>query len=126
MELYPKRIEDARMYKKIELVIAKEDFLPKAMHMFGSQYDPSKGNEASQYFTFENRVVNNQLDKIKDALGQFVKPKLPSLKWKRVERRPPGNTQAAAPPQYRQGAQQTNQVRQASGQTQSGQPQRRQ
>ena len=100
LELYPKRIEDARMYKKIELVIAKEDFLPKAMHMFGSQYDPSKGNEASQYFTFENRQVNNQLHKFTDFVGGFVSPRLPGLKWKRVKRQL-GQNQAAAPPELK-------------------------
>ena len=100
LELYPKRIEDARMYSKIELVIAKEDFLPKAMHMFGPQYDPSQGNEASQYFTFENRQVNSQLARLTDFLGGFVSPRLPGLKWKRVERKL-GQNQAAAPPELK-------------------------
>lgn len=118
LELYPKRAQDARIYSKIELVIAKEDFLPKAMHMYDAQY--KKGNEKSKYFTFENRVVNNQWDKFKDALGQFVNPKLPGPNWKRVARQAPGNSQASAPPQYQGGA--GNQVRQASGQTQNGPP----
>ncbi|MDG1875067.1 MAG: hypothetical protein P8J27_14235 [Mariniblastus sp.] len=98
LELYPKRIQDARVYSKIELVIAKEDFLPKAMHMYDAQYNPAKGNEASKYFTFESRQVNNQLDKFKDALGLFVRPKLPDPTWKRVEFNQIQN-QAATPPQ---------------------------
>lgn len=125
LELFPKRVQDARIYSKIELVIAKEDFLPKAMHMYDPQYDPKKGNESSRYFTFENRQVNSQLDKFKDSLGLFVKPKLPGLNWKRVQMRPTGNNQAAAPPQLRQQGGPTNQVRQATGQSQA-QPQRRQ
>ena len=100
LELYPKRIEDSRLYSKIELVIAKEDFLPKALHKYGPQYDPTKGNEASEYFTFESREVNNQLDRFSDFVGFFVKPRLPGLNWKRVELRP-GGTQAAAPPELR-------------------------
>ena len=92
------------------------------MHMYDAGYDPKKGNEKSKYFTFENRVVNNQLDKFKDAIGMFVKPKKPNAQWRVVERQAPGNSQAAAPPQYQQGAQ-TNQVRQATGQPQNGQPQ---
>ena len=98
MELFPKRIEDSRMYSKIELVIAKDDFLPKAMHMFSPQYDPAKGNESSQYFTFENRQVNNQLDKLNDFFRVFVSPRLPGLGWKRVARRV-GSNQATAPPE---------------------------
>ena len=100
LELFPKRIEDSRMYSKIELVIAKEDFLPKALHMFGPLYDPTKGNEASEYYTFENREVNSQLIKLTDFLGFFVKPRLPGLNWKRVELRA-GQNQAAAPPELR-------------------------
>ncbi len=100
LELYPKRIEDSRMYSKIELIIAKEDFLPKAMHMFNPLYDPAKGNEASRYFTFENRRVNNELDKLADFMKRFVSPRLPGLAWKRVKR-DVGSNQAAAPPELK-------------------------
>ena len=123
LELYPKRAQDARIYSKIELVIAKEDFLPKAMHMYDAQYDLKGGNEKSRYFTFENRVVNNQLDKLKDAIGQFVKPKLP-IGWKRSRMSAPSSNQVAAPPQLRQNGAQAD-PRQATGQ-QNGQPMRRQ
>ncbi len=68
------------------------------MHMYDAQYNPAKGNEASKYFTFESRQVNNQLDKFKDALGLFVRPKLPDPTWKRVEFNQIQN-QAATPPQ---------------------------
>ena len=100
LELYPKRIQDSRLYSKIELIIAKEDFLPKAMHMYDPQYDPAKGNEISRYFTFENRKVNNQLHKFADWAGRFVQPRLPGINWKRVQLRS-GQNQAAAPPELR-------------------------
>ena len=100
LELFPKRVQDARIYSKIELVISQQDFLPKAMHMYDPLYDPKKGNEASRYFTFENREVNSQLLKWKDAMGMFVRPKLPGLGWTRVERKA-GQNQAAAPPELR-------------------------
>ena len=38
LELYPKRIQDARTYSKIELVIARKDFLPSAMHLYSANY----------------------------------------------------------------------------------------
>ena len=83
LEMFPKRIDDARTYSKLEVIIAREDFLPKAMHLYSPQYDPSKGNEASQYFMFENREVNSQLAKFQDFFGAFVRPRVP-LGWKKV------------------------------------------
>ena len=67
--------------------------------MFSPQYG-TNGNESSQYFTFENRQVNNQLNNFKDFLGIFVTPRLPGLNWKRVARQV-GQNQAAAPPELR-------------------------
>lgn len=84
LELFPKQIKDARNYSKIEVIIAKEDFLPKAMHLYSAGYDPSKGNETSRYFLFENREVNSQLHKFIDFFGGFVRPTLP-FGWKRVD-----------------------------------------
>jgi TIGR03009 family protein len=97
LELYPKRASDARNYSKIEVIIAKEDFLPKAMHMYSAQYDPSKGNETSRYFAFENREVNNQLDKLGDFFGAFIRPRLPITGgWKRVDTQASSNQRQAA------------------------------
>lgn len=94
---YPKRIKDARLYSKVEIILAKEDFLPKAMHMYTPQYDPKTGNEESYYFTFENREVNGQLTQIQDFFGSFIKPRLPLTGgWKKVVNQPTQN-QAAVP-----------------------------
>ena len=83
LELYPKQIKDARIYSKIEIVIAREGFLPKAMHLYSAGYDPKRGNESSRYFLFENREVNSQLAKISDFFNVFVQPRLP-IGWERV------------------------------------------
>ncbi len=84
LELFPKQTKDARNYSKIEVIIAKEDFLPKAMHLYSAGYDPSKGNENSRYFLFENREVNSQLAKFQDFFGGFVRPRVP-FGWERVD-----------------------------------------
>ena len=95
---YPKRIKDARLYSKVEIILSKEDFLPKAMHMYTPQYDPRKGNEESYYFTFENRQVNSQLDKLLDFNRGFIKPRMPAFGgWKKVVLTPGKQNQAAAP-----------------------------
>jgi len=96
LELFPKRASDARNYSKLEVIIAKEDFLPKAMHMYSAQYDPSSGNETSRYFSFENREVNSQLTKLSDFFGAFIRPRLP-IGWKRVDTQAGQQRQAASP-----------------------------
>lgn len=86
LEIYPKRIEDARTYSKIEVVIANEDWLPKAIHLYSPQYDPSNGNYSSRYFLFENREVNGRLAKLTDWMGSFIKPQLPLFGgWKTIK-----------------------------------------
>lgn len=101
LEITPKRIEDARNYKRIEIILAKQDFLPKAMHLYLPQYDPSNGNYDSRYFLFEDRQANGQLDKITDWLGNFIKPRLPLFGgWKTVKGQM-GQEQAAVPPSLR-------------------------
>lgn len=107
LEIHPKRIEDSRIYSRIEVIIAKEDFLPKAMHLYSSQYDPAKGNFASRYFLFENRQVNRQLDTLNDWLGSFIKPRLPLFGgWKKVSGKM-GQKQAAVPPTMQSPGKQT-------------------
>ena len=87
LEAYPKRIDDARNYSKIEIIIAEEDFLPKAMHLYSPQYDPANNNFGSRYFAFGNRRVNDGRSKIQDFLGIFVRPQTPITGgWKRVTR----------------------------------------
>lgn len=89
LEAYPKRIEDARLYSKIEVIIAANDFLPEGMHVYSPQYDPKQNNMESRYFAFENRQINSQLSIFKDFLGQFVRPSTPIVGgWKRVKRQP--------------------------------------
>ncbi len=89
LEAYPKRIEDARLYSKIEVIISQKDFLPEGMHVYSPHYDPKKNNFESRYFAFENRQINGQLSAFKDFFGHFVRPQTPVLQgWKRVKRTP--------------------------------------
>lgn len=82
LEAFPKKADDAQNYKKIEIVIAEADFLPKAMHMYGAQYDPKKGNFASVQFEFDNRKAN--AISLKDF---FTRPQKP-MGWERVQVQP--------------------------------------
>jgi len=42
LEAYPKRIEDARIYKKLEIVISADDFLPSSLVKYEPNYDAVK------------------------------------------------------------------------------------
>lgn len=85
LQVIPKRLEDARTYSKVELVIARQDFLPKSMILFSANYDP-KENPVSQAYVFENRKINGQLADLQNFLGIFIKPKLP-FGWERTEQK---------------------------------------
>ena len=110
LEAWPKRREDAQTYQKIELVIAKEDFLPKSLHIYAPNYDPVK-NPVSRAFEFQNRKINSNWSNIQNALGWFVRPTTP-IGWKRVDRNafqsqpqqmpPEGLIRPAAAPNERQ------------------------
>jgi TIGR03009 family protein len=85
LQVIPKRLEDARTYSRVEIIIARQDFLPKSMIIFSANYDP-KTEPVSQAYVFENRKINGQLAALQDFLRVFVKPKLP-MGWSRVEQK---------------------------------------
>ncbi|MEM7455069.1 MAG: hypothetical protein AAF456_12030 [Planctomycetota bacterium] len=82
LEAWPKRIEDARNYKKLEVVISRNDFLPASLHIFAQNYDEQR-NPVSRVFKFDNRVVNDFGSGVQDFLGHFVRPRVP-LGWRLV------------------------------------------
>ena len=87
LEAWPKRADDAQNYKKVEIILSMEPFLPKAIHMYLPQYNPKKNNYSSVYIAFSEQQVNNRLARIQDWWGNFVRPKLPTFEtgWKRID-----------------------------------------
>ena len=86
LEAHPKRVADARVYKKLEIIISRDDFLPSSLVMYLSNYDPVK-NPVSRSFEFTNRKVNSHLDAILDFFSNFRRPPTP-IGWKRVDIKP--------------------------------------
>ena len=84
LEAWPKRIDDARNYKKLEIVLARKDFLPKSLHVYATNYD-EVNNPMSRAFEFGNRKINSQLTALQQFLRIFVRPQTP-IGWKRVNR----------------------------------------
>lgn len=86
LEAFPKKIEDARNYKKLELVLSRDElFLPIMMHIYAPNYNPKENNLTSRVFEFKNRQVNGGLAAVKNFLGFFVRPRLP-MGFERVKR----------------------------------------
>ena len=83
LEAFPKRVEDARIYKKLEIIISADDFLPSSLVMYASNYDP-KTNPSKQTFEFTNRKINSHLEAIQDFFTKFGRPPTP-IGFKRVD-----------------------------------------
>lgn len=83
LEAYPKRIEDARIYKKLEIILARDDCLPNSLVMYAPNYQATN-NPTKQSFEFANRKVNSHLDALKDFFTLFRRPPT-QIGWKRVD-----------------------------------------
>ena len=83
LDIYPKRINDAQMYSKVELILSADDFMPLAIHMYAPNYNPSKNNYSSRYFLFQNRKVNGAFAAMRGWMNRFVEPTVPAT-WRKV------------------------------------------
>ena len=83
LDIYPKRINDAQMYSKVELILSKDDFMPLAIHMYDPNYNPAKNNYSSRYFFFQNRQINGTVAVLQGWMNRFVEVSVP-LTWRKV------------------------------------------
>ncbi len=97
LEIYPKRISDAQDYQKIHLVIAREDMLPRSIHIFAPNYNEVT-NPASRHIEFANRRINSQIPAIATFLNLFIRPRTP-FGWELVDRDIPRVGEAEPSPQ---------------------------
>ncbi len=96
LEATPKKIEDARNYLKVEVILDEKDFLPKFLTVYENNHDPARGKTRKTSFEFSKREYNwNGLkDNILNWKNKFYRPKTPSG-WKLVK--DPGQRSAAIP-----------------------------
>lgn len=96
LEAWPKRREDAANFKKVEVIIDEKDFLPKAIQIFATNYDPRK-NQSRTAFTFENRETKDSNFNLNIFKRAFHEPKTPKG-WTAevVKYQPPQDPRAAA------------------------------
>lgn len=85
LDIYPKRINDAQLYSKVELILSAADFMPLAIHMYSPNYNPAKNNYSSRYFLFQNRKVNGAFTAVRDWAKMFIEPTVPAT-WRKVDR----------------------------------------
>ena len=84
LDIYPKRINDAQTYSKVELILSADDFMPLAIHMYAPNYNPAKNNYSSRYFIFQNRQVNGRWSLLQGWLNRFVEVSVPPT-WRKVD-----------------------------------------
>lgn len=83
LEAVPKTHVDAGNFKKVEVIIAREDYLPKAIQIYPVTYD-ARENPAKTVFMFENREINfTDLNDLNLFRRQFFNPATP-LGWQKV------------------------------------------
>lgn len=88
LEAWPKLRSDAQSYKRLEVIIDEESYLPIALQVFAVNYD-EKSNPARTVYMFDNRQVNpfiNQLNQLNVFHRDFFNPAVPSG-WKKVIQR---------------------------------------
>ena len=100
LDIYPKRVNDAQSYSKVELILSADDFMPLAIHMYAPNYNPAKNNYSSRYFIFQNRQVNGKWALLQGWANRFVEVNVP-LTWRKVDSLAPQGQSAKRPAQQR-------------------------
>lgn len=86
LEAVPKKIDDARNYKKLQLVLSRDElFLPIMMQIYAPNYNPKENNMTSRVFEFKNRQKNSKLFRVQTFFNRFVRPTTP-VGFERVKR----------------------------------------
>jgi TIGR03009 family protein len=100
LECWPKRINDAQAYSKVEIILSRQPFLPVSIHMYAPNYD-QKTNPQKMVFQFEERQINGALDNLADFMQNFINPRTP-FGWDRVPRELMQEPEETGPPRVGQ------------------------
>jgi len=82
IEARPKTRGDAANFQRVTVILDEKEFLPMAMQIFPPGWN-GRQNWTRQTYRFDDRKVNDPLQRGQDWLGQFISPQLPRG-WKRV------------------------------------------
>ena len=86
LEAVPKRQADAANLKRVEIIIGKQDFLPKAIQLYPANYDP-RTNPSRTVYQFEKPETNfRDLNDLNILRRKFFNPATPPGWEKIVER----------------------------------------
>jgi TIGR03009 family protein len=78
---YPRYQADAANYRYVEIIMGRKDFMPRAIQMYGTAFDPQQGNEDRVVFSLENVSFNGRFDN--NLFRDFVEPDAP-LGYKKI------------------------------------------
>jgi len=88
LDVFPRHQQDAANYRRVELILDREEFLPAAVQI----YLPNDKSRTVYIFKLEEASVNSTVDSL---LQFFVQPRTP-LGWKKVyQKAPPVDGNAA-------------------------------
>ena len=82
LEAWPKRKSDAQAYLKVEIILSRDPFLPKSIHIYAPNYHETR-HPAKMVFEFEHRQINGNLAMVLNFADFFVRPALP-FGWERT------------------------------------------
>jgi TIGR03009 family protein len=100
LQAYPRYQADAANYRYVEIIMGRKDFMPRAIQMFGTAFDPQQGNEDRVAFSFDNVSFNGRLDNV---FRDFVGPDVP-FGYKKIVLPTVGQPAAAGAPPQRENA----------------------
>jgi TIGR03009 family protein len=100
LQAFPRYQSDAANFRYVEIIMGRKDFMPRAIQMFGTAYNPREGNEDRVVFSFENVSFNGRLDNV---FRDFVGPDVP-FGYKKIVRPAVGQPAAVNPAPPRQNA----------------------
>jgi TIGR03009 family protein len=100
LQAYPRYQSDAANYRYVEIIMGRQDFMPRAIQMFGTAYNPKEGNEDRVVFSFDNVSFNGRFDNV---FTDFVGPDVP-FHYKKIVRPAVGQPAAAGAPPQRENA----------------------
>jgi TIGR03009 family protein len=98
LQAFPRSQSDAANYRYVEIIMGCKDFMPRAIQMFGTAYNPREGNEDRVVFSLKNVSFNGRFDNV---FSDFVGPDVP-FHYKKIVRPAVGQPATAGAPPARE------------------------
>lgn len=96
VDAFPKRAQDIANYKKVQIILDQQEFLPTAVQIYMPNDDHEHGKKVSKVYKFDSIKRNAIRDRLNDFITTFVAPRVP-LGWTHLVEEAPAPVTAQAP-----------------------------